>query len=113
LEQVGRPLLAGTPLNLELKFFVRPEIEAMLSPGLMTDRDVVTIFDDTAAGLRWGVWFQGPQYLALFQRWFDDLWASIPDRYLVYSSKGFNQNAIDLIRKELELTATTTDRQTA
>jgi hypothetical protein len=52
--------------------------------------------------LRWGVLFQGPQYLVLFQRWFDDLWASIPDSYLVYSRDGFNENAIDRIRKELE-----------
>jgi len=74
----------------------------MLSPALMTDRDVVMIFEDASAGYRWGVWFQGPQYLALFERWFDDLWASIPDSYLIYSRNGFNQSAIDRIRKELQ-----------
>ncbi|MGO9266082.1 MAG: hypothetical protein ACLQBA_14585 [Candidatus Binataceae bacterium] len=74
----------------------------MLSPAVMTDRDVVMVFDDATAGLRWGVRFQGPQYLPLFERWFDDLWASIPDTYLIYSGKGFNQSAIDHIRKELE-----------
>jgi hypothetical protein len=44
----------------------------MLSPGLITERDVVTTFDDNTA-LRWGVLFQGPQYLPLFTRWFDEL----------------------------------------
>jgi hypothetical protein len=110
MEQVGRPLLAAKPSNVEMKVLVRPSIEAMLSPGLMTDRDVVTIFDDAAAGLRWGVWFQGPLYLSLFERWFDDLWANIPDSYLIYSGKGFNQTAVDLIRKELEAAAGS-DRQ--
>ena len=94
--------LSVRPSNVELKFLLRPRIEAMLSPGLMTDRDVVMTFDDATAAYRWGVRFQGPQYLTLFERWFDDLWAGIPDNYLVYSHRGFNQSAIDLIRKELE-----------
>jgi hypothetical protein len=101
LDQLIRPILAGKPSNFEYKVLVRGRAEAMLSPGLITDRDVVTTFDDSTA-FRWGVWFQGPQYLPLFTSWFDDRWASIPDSYLVYSRSGFNQSAIDRIRKELE-----------
>ena len=84
----------------------------MLSPAVMTDRDALMIFDDATAGLRWGVRFQGPQYLPLFERWFDDLWASIPDSYLIYSRNGFNQSAIDLIRKQLEAQESSQARQT-
>ena len=29
------------------------------------------------------------------------MWANIPDSYLIYSRNGFNQGAIDRIRKEL------------
>ena len=85
----------------------------MLSPAVMTDRDALMIFDDATAGLRWGVWFQGPQYLALFERWFDDLWASIPENHLIYSGNGFNQSAIDRIRKEFEVIDGAQARQTA
>ena len=113
LEQATRPLLAGKPTNVEFKILVRPRIEAMLSPAVMTDRDALMIFDDATTGLRWGVWFQGPQYLPLFERWFDDLWASIPDSYLIYSRIGFNQSAIDRIRKELEVIEGAQARQTA
>lgn len=83
----------------------------MSSRALMTDRDALMVFDDADAGLRWGVWFQSPQYLALFARWFDDLWASIPDSYLVYSRSAFNQSAIDRIRRELEAVEAVRDRQ--
>jgi len=69
LDQFMRQLLAGKPSNFEMKIFVRPKVEATLSPSVMTDRDVVMIFDDTTAGLRWGVWFQGLRYLMLFERW--------------------------------------------
>jgi hypothetical protein len=60
------------------------------------------IFDDATADLRWGLLFQSPQYLALFERWFDDLWAAIPDSYLVYSRNGVDQTAIERISTELE-----------
>jgi hypothetical protein len=112
-EQAARPLLAGKPTNVELKILVRPRIEAMLSPAVTTDRDALMVFDDANVGLRWGVWFRGPQYLALFERWFDDLWASIPDNYLFYSRNGFNQSVIDRIRKELRDVESLQARQTA
>jgi hypothetical protein len=38
----------------------------------------------------------------VFARWFDDLWASISDTYVIYSRSGLNQKALDRIRKELE-----------
>ena len=113
LEQFARPGFAGKPSNVEVKILVRPRIEAMLSPGLMTDCDVVMTFDDAAAAFRWGVWFQGAQFVALLERWVDDLWASIPDSYLIYSRNGFNENAIDRIRKELEALESAPARQTA
>jgi hypothetical protein len=106
-----RPILEQKPLNFDYKILVRPQAEAMLSPGLITDHDVLTTFDDAAA-FRWGVWFQGPQYLPLFARWFDELWASIPESYLVYSRNGFNQSAIDRIRNELEPADAAHDRRT-
>jgi hypothetical protein len=112
LDQLIRPILAGKPSNFEYKVLVRARAEAMLSPGLITDHDVVTTFDDNTA-FRWGVWFQGPQYLPLFARWFDELWASIPESYLIYSRNGFNQSAIDRIRKELETMESGQARQTA
>ena len=101
MENIYRPLFAGRPSNVELKILVRSKIEAMLSPTLITDRDVMMTFDDAAAGFRWGMRFQSPQYHALFSRWFDDVWASIPDSYLIYSRNGLSPSAIDLIRKEL------------
>jgi len=38
----------------------------------------------------------------LFARWFDDLWATIPDSYLVYSRTGVDKKAIERVRRELE-----------
>ena len=61
----------------------------------------------------WGFWYQGPQYLALLERWFDDLWASIPESYVIYSRNGFNQSAIDRIREELEAVESAQTRKTA
>jgi hypothetical protein len=113
LDQFGHGLYAGKPSNVELKILVRPRIEAMSSPALMTDRDTLMVFDDAGAGLRWGVWFQSPQYLALFTRWFDDLWASIPDNYVIYSRNGFNESAIDRIRQELAAIESSQARQSA
>ena len=58
-------------------------------------------FDDANGFFHWGFWFQGSQYRALLERWFDDMWANIPDSYLIHSRNGFNQGAIDRTRKEL------------
>lgn len=69
----------GNPLNFEAKIIVRRRIEAVLSPGLITDRDIVMNFDDATGQFHWGLWFQAPQYRALIERWFDDLWAGISD----------------------------------
>jgi hypothetical protein len=51
--------------------------------------------------------------LPLFARWFDELWASIPESYAIYSRNGFNQNAIERIRKELGATEASQASQTA
>jgi hypothetical protein len=96
------PGIEQNPINVEIKMFTRSKVESGLSPQTITDREVMLAFDDANAALRWGVLFEGRQYAGLFARWFDDLWASIPDAYLVYSRSGLNQKAIDLVRKELE-----------
>jgi hypothetical protein len=106
------PMVSARPSNGEAKILVRPRIEAMLSP-VITDRDAVVVFDDAVASFQWAFWYQGPQYRALMERWFDDLWASIPDSYLIYSRNGFNQSAIDRIRKELEAIESSQAAQTA
>jgi hypothetical protein len=89
-------------LNFEWKIFVKTQTEATLSPNLITDRETVLVFDEPNVTYRWGIQFQGRQTSTLFARWFDDLWANIPDSQLVYSRNGLNQTALDLIRKELE-----------
>jgi hypothetical protein len=81
---------------------VRPRVEPLLMPELVTDRDAILAFNDGTANLRWGVLFRGEQYRAIFGRWLDQLWSSIPDTKLLYSRAGFNQKAMDLVRKELE-----------
>jgi len=90
---------AEKPSNVDVKILVRHRVEAMLSPAAITDRDVVMMFDDAAASFQWGFWFQGQQYRALFERWFDDLWSNIPDSYLIYSRNGFKESVIDRIRE--------------
>lgn len=100
------------PLNQELKVRVRIRsgAEAVLTPQLVTERDALVILDDDSASYRWGFLFQGRQYVTVFARWFDELWASIPDRYLVGSRSGLNQTALDRIRVELEAAEATLDR---
>ncbi len=96
-----RGLTEGSPLNVEAKIFSRHRVESLLMPEVVTDRDAVLAFNDGVAGFRWGLLFRGEQYRAVFGRWLDQLWSSIPDTHLVYSRNGFNQGAIDRIRKEL------------
>jgi len=79
LERVNSGIFGQNPVNFEVKNLSRKRVEATLSPRVVTDRDAVLTFDDATAPYRWGLWFHGPQYTALFARWFDDLWASIPD----------------------------------
>ncbi len=64
------------------------------------------MFDDRSGALCWGLHFQGQQHAILFARWFDDLWASIPDSYLIYSRTGVDEKAIERIRTKLEAIAT-------
>jgi hypothetical protein len=103
------------PLNAELKLRIRirARAEAALTPHLVTDRDVVIVLDDDNAAYRWGFVFQGHQYVAIFARWFDELWAGIPDGYLIGTRGGLNQQALDRIRKELEAVEAASDRRSA
>jgi len=103
-EQVLPTYWEQKSLNQELKVRVRvrSSAEAVLTPQLVTDRDAIVILDDDNLSYRWGVLFQGRQYVTVFARWFDELWASISDRYLVGSRSGLNQKALDRIRMELE-----------
>jgi hypothetical protein len=93
-----------TPLNSETKILVRirSRPEGVLTPNLVTDRDVIVTLDDDRTNNRWGFLFQGRQYVAVFARWFDELWASISDDYLVESRGEVNQKAVSEIGKELE-----------
>ncbi len=101
LEQLVKGLFEQKPLNFEIKFLLQPGSgHALLSP-VITDREAMLTFDDPVGMFRWGILFQGRQYVALLARWFDEMWTSVPDNYLVYSHNGLNQNAVDLIRKEL------------
>jgi hypothetical protein len=109
----GTPIIANSPLNLEVKVLVRSPAQAQLSPQTITDRDVVIALDDETAIFRWGVLFQGPHYATLFAQWYDDLWANTPGALLVYARSGVNQKALDQIRAELEVAEATIKRQTA
>jgi hypothetical protein len=62
----------------------------------------VLVFDDAKAAFRWGFVLDGAHYATLFARWFDDLWANLPNTHLVCSRNGINQNALDLVRREVE-----------
>ncbi len=96
-----RQICRESPTNLEVKIMIRPRIDSILSPVVITDRDVVLTFDDATSSFRWGFRFQGQQHRALLERWFDDLWANIPDTYRIYSRRGFSEDAIERIRNEL------------
>jgi hypothetical protein len=97
-----RVLTEGNPVNLELKIVVRRRIESLLMPELLTDRDAILAFNEGIVSFRWGVHFRGERYRAVFGRWLDELWASIPDAHLLYSRGGLNQLPLDLVRRELE-----------
>jgi len=101
LDQVLRRVYAAKPTNVETKILIRAKSEAVLAPLEITDRDAVLTFDDGSSSFKWGLGFHGEHYRALLARWFDDLWASIPDSYLIYSRGGFNEDVVERIRKEL------------
>lgn len=104
---------ASEALNVEIKVQLRPRPEAVVSPSQITDRDVFLSYDDETTPFRWGLALQGPQYVALFARWFDDRWAAISDTYVIYSRNGLNEKAVDRIRKELEAAEATGEQKTA
>jgi hypothetical protein len=93
----------GTKTNLELKFFVRPVVEGMLSPLIITDRDVVLYYDDDTAAYRWGIVIHGSQYTALFASWFDTRWNALSDTSLAISRRGFHEDNLRRMRAELEV----------
>lgn len=113
LERLVGPWFEKKPLNLELKFMVQPRIHhSHLSP-LIADRDSILTFDDENAMFRWGILFQGRQYATLFTRWFDEIWTSVSDAYLVYTRNGLNQKALERIRAELGGENASRDRASA
>ncbi|MGH7840924.1 MAG: hypothetical protein ACREQT_05315 [Candidatus Binataceae bacterium] len=89
----------------------RGHAQVQLSPQTITDRDVVIALDDETVVMHWGVVFHGLQYVTLFGQWFDELWTNLPDAHLLYSRRGLNQSAIDMVKKELE-GAAASDRAT-
>jgi hypothetical protein len=111
--ELGGPAIALNPLNLEVKIFAKLRVQSLLSPQTITDRDTALVFDDASAAFRWGLMLEGVQYASLFARWFDDLWASVPDTHLVYSRKGLDQQALDLLRSEIAAIEAAQVRQTS
>jgi hypothetical protein len=107
------PVAERKAINVEMKYFTRVSAEAALTPMLVTDREAILVFDDPTAHFRWGIQFQGRKTSTLFAQWYDELWASIPDRYLVGSRSGLNEAALDRIREELEAAEAVSDRRTA
>ncbi len=98
-ERVGRAW--QDCVNIEVKILPRMKVEAILSPQMITDRDVIMSLDDASGVYNWGVLFQGRQYAAAFSRWFDDLWSNVPDTYQLYSRAGFNQRGFEQIKARL------------
>jgi hypothetical protein len=91
---------------------VRARPEGLIAPTLISDRDVFLGYGDETTPHRWGLALRGGTYAALCARWFDDRWAAIPDRYLIYSRNGLNEKALDQIRLELEAAEAVRDRET-
>jgi hypothetical protein len=88
-------------INYEAKYFCKANAEPTLRRSSLTMKRLL-VFDDQSANFRWGIQVQGRKTSTFFVQWFDDLWASMPDTHLVYWRKGLNQQALDLIHKELE-----------
>jgi hypothetical protein len=100
LEVTGREFIEKRPLNFEIKVLPTSRVQAVLSPQIITDRDVVLSLDDLGAVWNWGLLFRGHPYLAFFTRWFDDMWTD-PDAYLVHSRNGFDEQTFDRIKRDL------------
>jgi hypothetical protein len=100
-------------LNLEVKFFPCPKIEAILSPGTVTDREAILVYADQSAALRWGIVLEDQYSAALLARWFDDRWAAIPESHVIYSRNGLNQKAVERISRELQSVDKDGERKTA
>lgn len=100
--QAFAPIFEQTILNFDLKMFACPKVSPVLSPGVVTEREAVLVFDDQTASLRWAIMFDDRPGAALLARWFDDLWSAVPDTNLIYSRNGLNQKAIDRIREQLD-----------
>jgi hypothetical protein len=114
-DQIMPYYLKQKPLNLELKVRMRVggSSEGQLTPNIVTDRDVVVCLDDDKASHRCGFLFHGDQFVAVFARWFDELWTSIPNEYLVYSRAGLNETALNRIRQQLVNAESAQERLTA
>jgi hypothetical protein len=103
-ENIAPVFNAQNPLNVETKILIRARgrAEAVLTPNLITERDAIVTLDDDNLNNRWGFRFQSLQYVAVFARWFDELWTSIPESYLIQTRSGPDERAVARIRKELE-----------
>jgi len=86
-----------------MKYFMRPVVEGMLSPLIITDRDVVLYYDDDTAAYLWGIVIHGSQYAALFANWFDNRWNALSDANLAVSRRGYHEDNIRRMRAELEV----------
>jgi hypothetical protein len=110
--EVLRPFVDQRPLNLDVKFVVRPKPVTLLYPLVISDREVLLTYHDLRSVTPFALLLRGDQYVSVFARWYDELWASIPDSYLIYSRNGFNESAVDRSRKELAAIESAQARQT-
>jgi hypothetical protein len=55
----------------------------------------------------------GSSVRGVFARWFDDLWASIADDYLIHSRNDANEKALNRIMTELEASEAEGHQRTA
>src|SRR5208282_3624125 len=78
-DQVLRPFVEQKPLNVDMKFIVRPEPITLLYPLVISDREVLLSCHDPRGVSPFALLLRGEQYQSLFARWYDELWASIPN----------------------------------
>jgi hypothetical protein len=98
---VLRIYIDAKPQNSVVKVLTRPA-EPTLCPIIIGEREIHLWFHDPSSPRpQWVLRFRGPQYAALFARWFDELWA-LPNAHTLYGPNGLNEQEIERVRQKLE-----------
>jgi hypothetical protein len=93
--------LGRRPANVTIKLLPRHAPQAALSPVVVGDYGVgLGIEDNSYPYPHFGVMFRGPQYAALFARWFDELWEDA-HAVAVYAHGRLDERAIELVRRKV------------